>query len=91
MGLGTAAGLTGGEARDGSASRAPGRVPCLRFRVMYVGAHRDVGEDALHAVPVLTDEVGGKPDAWFLFNRVHGHRVWGVDWVQYAAMFRAIA
>lgn len=58
---------------------------------MYVVTHRDVGEDAFRAIPVLIDEVGGKPDAWFLFNWVHGHRVRGVDFVQYTARFRASA
>lgn len=54
---------------------------------MYVMAHRDVGEEALRAIPVLVDEIGGKPDAWFLFNWVHGYRVRGVDFVQYSARF----
>lgn len=60
---------------------------------MYVVAHRDVGEDALDAIAVLIDEIGGKPDAWFLLNRVHGHRVggWDLDLVQSTARFRAKA
>lgn len=80
-----------GEARNGNASGASAGMPCQRFGAMDVGAHRDVGEDVLHAVPVLTDEVGWEPDTWFLFDRVHGNRVRRVGLIQYAAMFRAIA
>lgn len=54
---------------------------------MYVVAHRDVGEEAFRAISVLIDEIGGKPDAGFLFNWVHGYRVRGVDFVQYSARF----
>ena len=54
---------------------------------MHVVAHRDVGEKAFRAIPVLVDEIGGKPDAGFLFNWVHGYRVRGVDFVQYSARF----
>lgn len=49
---------------------------------MYVVAHRDVGEDAFRAIAVFTDEIGGKPDAWLLLNRVHGHRVGAWNLVQ---------
>lgn len=54
---------------------------------MYVVAHRNVGEEAFRTIPVLVDEIGGKPDAGFLFNWVHGYRVRGVDFVQYSARF----
>ena len=81
--------VTGHQACDGRFSSKPGRTSCEGFRAMYVVAHRDIVEDAFHAIAVFADEVGGKPDAWFLLDRVHGHRVGGRDWVQCTARFRA--
>lgn len=73
------------QACDGGSASNTGGMPCKRFGAMHVMAHRDVGEDAFRTIPVLVDEVGGKPDAGFLFNWVHGYRVRGVDFVQYTA------
>lgn len=72
---------------DGCSSGKPRRIPREGFGAMYVVAHRDVGEEAFRAISVLIDEIGGKPDAGFLFNWVHGYRVRGVDFVQYSARF----
>src|SRR5215472_3671083 len=69
-------------AGGGAFTCAAGGLPGLGFGVVSGMPHRDVGDDAFSAVPVLGDHVVRKPYARLLLDGVHRNGEWSDALIQ---------